>query len=176
MKRWLLIGTSAVLFIAVMIYIRYEFKLINLNNEPYLSNRDQFQNVFNSNIDRFYELVENGKCCNEMNFQYNLNLGDEQIYSICENEEFAEDILFLVENAGMTNFQKTNDGRYFLIYQYAPVLFSDVCIGAKYDYQKENWTYYYQHDYNNCRHKNKIIYRLYDLIYNSKSTLINDYR
>ncbi|MBE7043381.1 MAG: hypothetical protein E7399_07825 [Ruminococcaceae bacterium] len=174
MKRRLLIGVSAFLFIVVMIYIRYEFEYINLSNEPYFSNRKQFQDVFTSNIDRFYELVENGKCCNGMNFQYNMSLGDDQVYSICGNKKFAENMLFLVKNTGMTNFRKTNDDRYFLIYQYAPVFFSDVCIGAKYDYQKENWTYYYQHDYNNCRHKNKIIYRLYDLIYNPNSTLIND--
>lgn len=171
MKRLRLIGGSAILLIIVMVYIGYEFRLINLSNEPYLSNRQQFQDVFYANIDRFYKLVESGKYYNEINFQYNSSLSDEQVYSFFGKEEFSEHMLFLIKNTGMTNFQKTDDDRYFLIYQYAPVIFSDIYIGAQYDYQKEDWTYYYHHDYSNCRHKNKILYRFYDLLFNFKKNL-----
>lgn len=170
MKRLIWIG-GAVLLIVAMVYFTYEFRLIPLRNEPYLSNRQQFQHVFLAYQDQFDQVAEIGKNCSEINFRYNASLGDEQVYSAFEKEDLAENVLFLIKNAGMTNFQKTDD-RYFCVYQYAPVIFSDITIGAKYDYQKKTWIYVYHHDYSTCTHNNKLVYRVYDVLFNAKKALL----
>ena len=171
MKRIQVIICSVIIVIALIAFFEYKFRLINFSNEPYLSNKKQFQNVFDANIEMFCKLVESGKYLNNLKFQYNSSLSDDQVYSLYGNGELSESILFLIKNAGMTNFQKTDNGRYFLIYQYAPEFYSDVYIGIRYDYQMDVWTYYYNHDYNNCKHKNKIIYRFYDLLFNFKTNI-----
>ena len=137
-----------------------------MSNRPYLSNREQLKGVFYTNLNRFEKVMKDIDFSKDILFQYNSNLGDEQIYSIFGQSELSENILFLIKNVGMTNFQKAKDDSHLLIYQYAPIISSDIYIGVEYDYTTEKWEYYYHHNYNSCRHNNRLIYRLYDCLFN----------
>ena len=70
----------------------------------------------------------------------------------------------MVLNVGITNIEKY--GEYITLYQYEPIAFSDIKIGMKYSISDKAWTYYYDHNYDDCCHDHKVVYRVYDFLFN----------
>ncbi len=171
MKKLTLITIFVIIIITTAILSRYVFLSIEMGNKPYLTNRQQFTEIFYSNISRFEQIVQAADIESDILFQYNSNFGDEQVYDKFGHGEFSDTMLFLINDLGITNFQKSKGEQYFLIYQYAPVVGSDIYIGVRFNYLKEEWEYYYYHNYAMCRHSNKYIYWIYDHIFNQKSVL-----
>ena len=164
MKKRLIVSFCFILSVAVAVFMRHEFEILHISQKPYLSNRQQFTGVFYTHFDDFEKVVKDLDGGENVQFQYNTNLGEEQIWSAFKDEQTSEDIVTIVRNSGMTNIQKNS--HYCLIYQYAPISGSDIQIGVGYDYTKEKWEYYYKHEYDSCYH-NKFIYRIYDCLYNN---------
>lgn len=164
MKKIGIISICIIMVLALLLGSR-TFEMLCRENRPYLSNRQQFMGVFYTHFDKFNKFAKDVADCNDIVFQYR---DVEQTHIVLGYGELSEDVFSLVSNAGMTDFQK--NGTYCLVYQYAPVSGSDVCIGARYDYIKEKWEFYYSHQYSSCRHY-KFIYWIYDCLFNRKTTL-----
>lgn len=169
MKKLIIIGCSlCVLFLLVAII--YVFDTIEKENKPYFSNKEQFMGVFYSNYEVFEKMaITADKMEDGVNFQYNSNYESEQVTSKFGSGDFSDLVWVAVQYCGMTNFQKV-DGS-FLVYQYAPIIGSDMYIGAKYSYHTSEWEYYYYHDYAACKHVHKLIYRFYDFLFNKVGKL-----
>ena len=156
--------------VIITISVEYGFGVIKQNNSPYLSTKEQLKVLFITNKDLFEEVVLlAAQEEQDILLQYNSSLGREQIDKLLNKKELSDVIWNLISYCGMTNFQK--DHNFFLIYQYAPIPESDIYIGVRYNYQTLNWEYYYQHDYNRCRHSNTFFYRLFDCVYNRNTIL-----
>ncbi|MDP4153638.1 MAG: hypothetical protein Q8865_09420 [Bacillota bacterium] len=121
--------------------------------------------LFNQNRERFDNIGEalKGHKGNII-FQYNSNYGLKQVDAEFGDGSASDDIKFLIDKLKMTNIFK-GDGSH-MIYQCKPVEFSDIELGITFDYTKNKWRYYYNHNYGMCTHKNKLVYRLYDMIFN----------
>ena len=159
-----------IIFIVLGVVIFKGFKDIEKENFPYLSNYKQFQKIFNDNFDKFEQLAEEFSEYEDIiNFQFNSNFGHEQVYNWFGYGEASDIIIYFYEEYKLTNV--TYVPGHFSIFQYPPIPSSDLNIGVRYNYEKRQWEYFYNHDYNMCWHKHKYIYRLYDLIYNTRYIL-----
>lgn len=171
MKKNIYITITIILIVIIMLLVIINiFKSIEKENGEYYSKRSQIEEIFYGNTDKLKKLADElypGE--NIISFQYNSNFNNDQIYSQFGYGEASEIILFLIDKYKFTNID-TGYG-YLTVYQYPPIIYSDICIGVQYDYNKKQWKYYYQHDYKHCRHCYKKIYRLYDWMYNSSSIL-----
>ena len=148
--------------------LKYTFNKIHHINIPYLSNYQQFLGVFYTNKEYFEKIVEDCKLYNNFRFQYTSELNESEQFSSFYDNKIVDDINCLVKSAKMTDFIKNDD--FCIIYQYAPIVKSDINIGVRYNYSDNTWSYYYKHDYEHCRHKNKIVYCIYDFLYNKLCT------
>lgn len=171
MKKLLSIILIFIIAWSVILYTGRKFEEIRAENAPYLANKEQFIEVFDENQETFYNLVKPLiDLDKDIIFQYNSACDDSQFLTEIGDTEVADTVKELVVNAQMTNIIKYND--WITVYQYEPIVFSDIEIGVKYYISSGEWFYYYKHDYDNCRHKNKICYKLYDLLFNRKGRIM----
>lgn len=137
--------------------------------EPYLVSKNQMMELFENNRTVFQNIAD-GLASEQkiIQFQYNSNDGLEEVnrvfMEVYDHADVISDITYIIDGLHMTNIVKVDDG--VRIFQYKPVIYSDIFIGMMYSYDTKQWKYYYQHDYINCHH-NKFIYKIYDLLYNS---------
>ena len=165
MKSKVYLTISIIVTITLITIVYFCFVSIEKENIPYFSNKEKFMDVFNKNSDLFESLVKQAEQIDgNILFQYNSTLGKEQILNEFGENDFSETVCKIINECGITNIQKYSDS--MLIYQYAPIVASDVKIGIKYDYSTSKWSFYYHHDYDNCRHKYPMFYRVYDSFFN----------
>lgn len=165
LKKMMRLITFIIIILCFIIYAERNFIAIETKRQPYLTNKKQVIALFNETQKAFNDLVAVMANVNRnILFQYNAAQSDEQFLSEIGDTNTANIVREIVVRTQMTNFQKYNDK--IIVYQYAPIVYSDIQIGVLYNISSNEWFYYYKHDYDNCRHKNKFFYILYDLLFN----------
>lgn len=169
MKRFVICIIFVIIFISSGVFLNGEFNQIREENEPYLSQKSQMIQLFNDHKDTFQKIADGLQNEKLLNYQYNSNYKIEGIYNVFtqvyKHNDIISDIIFAIDKLGMTNIDKIGD--VLCIYQYKPIIYSDVFIGMKYAYRENQWKFYYHHEFSSCTHKNKVIYKLYDIFYNT---------
>ena len=164
-KRYIICICLIAAITIIMSYFKWQFKKIEISKSPYISNKKQFMEIFNQNNDlfnKFVEIIENTGVDKDIIYQYNSSTNSMDIG--INNDEIQNIVSEMVINVGITNIEKY--GEYITLYQYEPIAFSDIKIGMKYSISDKAWTYYYDHNYDDCCHDHKVVYRVYDFLFN----------
>lgn len=171
MKRFFAI--AIVVLCIIVTYFGIQFKEIEkVTSErlsaPLLTKRSQVEKLFYDNETRFNEtadaLAENGQT---IHFEYNADIGEEQ-FSVFEDSNLIEDVKFIVHELGMWHITVEPELKFVEFIQVDPRVFADIQIGVCYGYQQDQrvWLFRYFHDID-CKHKHKLVYKIYDLFYNT---------
>lgn len=152
------------LVLLLLLYLFFMFEKIEVNNEPFLSKKEDCMKVFHENK-KYFDYLRKSDATDYF-YKFTPGQAEQQLYEMFDVET-ADVILYLVNNAGMTDFTKT--GGSILIYQVKPVLSSDIRIGMRYMENSGKWEYYYFHDYKRCIHSHKVTYFIYDVLFNGKN-------
>ncbi len=162
-----------IILFVIGVYSVFVFHKIESTNTPYMSKLEQAEEFFAKNESTLLNIANAFQGYDYKEVYIDSTKGKEQLLlkleemEKTEQEELADQIWNLHQNSWINLCRKSEDGLF--IGQIYPIYGSDcVCIGVTYDYETNSWAMRYAHGYERCNHKHKIIYRLYDFIFNDK--------
>lgn len=173
MKRKVVMSIIILLLLIIGLYAVYVFHKIESTNEPYMSKVEQVEEFFEKNEHMLLNIANAFQGYDYKDVYIDSTKGKEQLFlkfeemEKTEQEELVDQIWSLCENSWINLCRKQN-GELFIGQDY-PIYDSNcICIGVAYNYESKSWAMRYVHGYERCNHKHKIIYRLYDFIFNDK--------